>query len=461
MAISSGGRAEIVRRRAPDSAGLQDPKQDVAASAFCPWDELEDEIDLPAEEEVQYEVEDEIVLPVEEKRDEHTEEKEEEERGENLDEDNPKDEESLPLDWNEYKNVIDGLNCDLAELEMITKTYMWVGGRRLENYELGILLWQTKAKYEEEMAGLRGEISSLNNIIEERDSVISSLNNVIEERDSVISSLNNVIEERDSVISSLNNVIEGKEFDISEAMTKQGSLSHKRRHNQVLQEVSEKKEEEEEEKEIKCEEDQEVTSKESREEEEDRRTDTPFPKTEIEESLPDTMSETDKIVLMNWIELCQKDHPPNKILGCSENPTKEEALATYNGNCQTWVNRYGNFDYCTVKGCEGASIILEKLAESYLHLTCSQKELATIEEIMNRGLEDTMSNAWLMMKDIDVEELMDQEDHDISEVNQETQTTMQSPVEDNCTWRRGDKKKETQTRFPGPELQDLRPDYPA
>ncbi|XP_068227949.1 uncharacterized protein [Palaemon carinicauda] len=134
-------------------------------------DELEDEIDLPAEEEVQYEVEDEIVLPVEEKRDEHTEEKEEEERGEKLDEDNPKDEESLPLDWNEYKNVIDGLNCDLAELEMITKTYMCVGGKRLENYELGILLGQTRAKYEEEMAGLRGEISSLNNIIEETDSV--------------------------------------------------------------------------------------------------------------------------------------------------------------------------------------------------------------------------------------------------------------------------------------------------
>ncbi|XP_068235945.1 uncharacterized protein PF3D7_1120000-like [Palaemon carinicauda] len=379
-------------------------------------DELEDEIDLPAEEEVQYEVEDEIVLPVEEKRNEYTEAKEEEERGEKLDEDNPKDEESLPLDWNEYKNVIDGLNCNLAELEMITKTYMCVGGKRLENCELEILLGQTRAKYEEEMAGLRGEISSLNNIIEETDSDISSLNNVIE----------------------------GKEFDISEAMTKEGSLSHERRHNQVLQEVPEKKEEEEEEKEIKCEEDQEVTSEESREEEEeDRRTDTPFPKTEIEESLPDTMSETDKIVLMNWIELCQKDHPPHKILGCSENPTKEEALAAYNGNCQTWVNRYGNFDYCTVKGCEEASIIVEKLAESYLHLTCSPKELATIEEIMNRGYEDTMSNAWLMMKDIDVEELMDQEDHDISEVNQGTQTTIQSPVEDSCTWRREISKKKS------------------
>ncbi|XP_068229624.1 golgin subfamily A member 6-like protein 6 [Palaemon carinicauda] len=196
-------------------------------------------------------------------------------------------------------------------------------------------------------------------------------------------------------------------------------------------EEEEEKEEGEEEKEIKCDEDQEVTLEESREEEEkDRRTDTTFPKTKIEESLPDTMSETDKIVLMNWIELCQKDHPPHKILGCSENPTKEEALAAYNDNCQTWVNRYGNFDYCTVIGCEGASIILEKLAESYLHLTCSQEELAIIEEIMNRGYEDTMCNAWLMMKDIDVEELMDQEDHDISEVNQGTQTSMQSPVED-------------------------------
>ncbi|XP_068229625.1 myosin-4-like [Palaemon carinicauda] len=189
-------------------------------------DELEDEIDLPAEEEVQYEVEDEIVLP-----DEHTEEKGEEERAK-LDEDNPKDEESLPLDWNEYKNVIDGLNCDLAELERITKT-MCGGGRKLENYE-GILLGQTR--YQEEIAGLRGEISSLNNNIEERDSVISSLNNVIEESDSVISSLNNVIEESDSVISSLNNVIEGKEFDISEAMTKEEMDSQ---HQRIVEDLAE------------------------------------------------------------------------------------------------------------------------------------------------------------------------------------------------------------------------------